>query len=152
MQVKKIKPAEIERLLEKNYGSACNLRRFDVYMNKEGKLFLAYKGLPKHMVQESMYCLHFGTIKRNGKVHLTIEGSQMVGPTATKNLVVVDEENAYRFMEGLPTKPVQAVGCEAGNFVIVKFGTYFLGSGVMRQEFLEGYVPKERRLQKTLKG
>jgi len=150
MQVKKVSSKEIERLVKKNYGSLLSLDIFDVYMNK-GKVFLATKGLPDSLVEKSFYLLHFGTLKRNEKIHLSIEGTQMVGKTAKKNIAVLDESNALRFMEGLNAACMRLIGCEKGNFVLVKLGNDFLGSGILREGYVESLVPKERRIITSMK-
>jgi NOL1/NOP2/fmu family ribosome biogenesis protein len=151
MQVKKISPREVEELIKENYGSEISLDSFNVFIRKDQKIFLASKGLPAPLIEKSDYLLHFGTIKRNRKIQLSVEGSQLVGRTASKNIAVLDEENISKFVEGLSAKPKELVGCSIGNFVLVKHGNDFYGSGVLREGYVEGYIPKERRIMKEMK-
>ncbi len=145
MQVKKINPREIEELIKENYDSDFSLDSFNVFIRKDQKVFLASKGLPMPLIEKSDYLLHFGTIKRNRKIQLSVEGSQLVGKTAKKNIAILDEENISKFVEGLPAKPEKLIDCSVGNFVLVKHGKDFFGSGVLREGYIEGYIPKERR-------
>jgi NOL1/NOP2/fmu family ribosome biogenesis protein len=151
MQVKKVNRKEIEDLIRENYDSKFSLKDFNVFVRKDQKVFLASKGLPTTLIEKSNYLLHFGTIKRNRKIQLSIEGSQLVGKTARKNVAVLDEENISKFVEGLLAKPKELINCEVGNFVLVKHGTDFFGSGVLRESYIEGYIPKERRIMKEMK-
>lgn len=150
MQVKKIDSKEVEKIVEKNYGSSLSLESFDAYVKRE-KVFLVTKGFPISLVEKSFYLLHFGTFKRNEKIHLSIEGTQMVGKTAKRNIVLLDEENSLRFLEGLNAVPMRLIDCEIGNFVLVKLGNDFLGSGVLREGYVESLVPKERRIVRSMK-
>jgi NOL1/NOP2/fmu family ribosome biogenesis protein len=151
MQVKKVNAKEVEELIKENYGSEISLESFNVFIRKDQKVFLASKGLPVSLIEKSDYLLHFGTIKRNRKIQLSVEGSQLVGKTAKKNIVILDEENVSKFVEGLYAKPKELVDCSIGNFVLVKHGNDFFGSGVLREGYIEGYIPKERRIMKEMK-
>lgn len=155
MQVKKMKildrkeVKEIEEIIEKNYGVKKDLRRFLVLKTFEEKIWLAtgdLLNLDLEKLQINSVGMNFGKLKRNEKINLTIEGSQMVGPEAKKNVVVLDKENAKKFMQGSDVKPVEATNCEYHNFVIVKSGDDILGSSLLTEKGIENFLPKSRRL------
>lgn len=151
MQVKKITHEEIEELLKKNYDSEFSLKDFDVFLKKDQKIFIAPKNLPLDLIEKTIYLLHFGNLKRNEKIQLSIEGSQLVGKSAKKNIVVLDEENSSKFAEGLKVSPKMMINCEENNFVLVKFKEDFLGSGFLRQGCVEPYISKDRKILTSMK-
>lgn len=94
--------------------------------------------------------LYFGEIMKNEELRLSIEGSQLIGPIAKKNVVVLDDEETRLWLKGNDIeKELKAKG-----FVILKnrnreTGKYdFLGSGKYREEEKKilNYVPKARRV------
>ncbi|MCS7106101.1 MAG: hypothetical protein NZ942_02180 [Candidatus Aenigmarchaeota archaeon] len=159
MQVKKIiflsgeEVREIERIVEKNYGVKLSLKDFTVAKDKEEKIWLASKEILSFdlsKLQVNSLGFNFGKLKRNEKIHLTIEGAQIVGKSATKNIVLLNEENALKFMQGLDVKPEKEINCEYHNFVIVKFKDRILGSSLLTEEGIKNMVPKGRRIPLTL--
>ena len=73
-------------------------------------------------------------------VRLTIEGSQILGPKATKNVLVLD--NAEDWLRG---KNIE-IESEMKGYVIVKHCKDFLGCGRINKKRLQNFIPKARRL------
>jgi NOL1/NOP2/fmu family ribosome biogenesis protein len=139
----------LERMIEKNYGTRVGLNQFLVLLSSEEKIWLASKeimNLDMRKFPVNSIGMNFGKIKRNDKVNLTIEGSQMVGKLATKNVVALDEQEAQKFMQGSDVKPQQEINCEYHNFAIVKSGEDVLGSSPLTEEGLQNLLPKSRRV------
>ncbi|MEM5832146.1 MAG: hypothetical protein QXW01_02860 [Candidatus Aenigmatarchaeota archaeon] len=156
MQVEEMNKNEIqnlEKILVKNYGYSIDFSNFRVFKNKEGKIYLLNKiNVNSQIISRASYLgLYFGKIKRNEKIQLSVEGSQMIGKYANKNIAILDRENAERFMEGLNCKWVELINCEVNNFVLIKFGEDFFGSGILRENHIESLIPKGRRIMKELK-
>ncbi|MGC8812062.1 MAG: hypothetical protein ACP5O8_00530 [Candidatus Aenigmatarchaeota archaeon] len=144
---------EVERIIEKNYGAKLSLKEFAVAKDKEEKIWIASKEILNFdfsKLQANSFGLNFGKLKRNEKIHLTVEGSEIVGRLATKNLVILDEEGMIKFMQGLDVKPKEEINCEYHNFVIVKFKDKILGSSLLTEQGLKNMVPKSRRIPFTL--
>lgn len=140
---------EIERIVEKNYGAKISLKEFAVARGKDEKIWIASKEIftfDLSKLQVNSLGLNFGKLKRNDKIHLTIEGSQIVGKDATKNLALLDEKNAVKFMQGLDVKPKKEINCEYHNFVIVKYKEKILGSSILTEQGLKNMIPKSRRI------
>jgi len=90
--------------------------------------------------------MNFGKLKRNDKINLTVEGSQMVGAKANKNVVFLDKGSYEKFMGGSDIKLEKEINCECHNFVIVKFGEDVLGSSLFTEEGIKNLLPKSRRI------
>ena len=159
MQIKKIKVLEkeevenLERMVEKNYGTRAGLDRFLVMISAEERIWLASKeimNLDMRKFPVNSTGMNFGKIKRNDKISLTVEGAQMIGKQAIKNVVVLDEENAKKFLQGSNIKPQQEINCEYHNFVIIKSGEDFLGSSLLTEEGIKNLLPKSRRIFQSI--
>lgn len=140
---------DLERMIEKNYGSRVNLKDYLVLINKKNKIWLVNKevlNLDLDKLKIDSLGLGFGKLKRNEKIHLTIEGSQIVGKNATKNIAILDEKDAVKFMQGSNVKPKEEIDCEYHNFAIVKCKDDILGSSLLIEDGLKNLIPKSRRL------
>jgi NOL1/NOP2/fmu family ribosome biogenesis protein len=155
MQIKKMKilgkneVETVENIVEKNYGTGIDLNQFLVLKTFEEKIWLATKELTDLDLSKlpvNSVGMNFGKLKRNDKINLTIEGSQMVGIKATKNVVLLDKENAEKFMQGSDVKPQQEINCEYHNFTIVKSGEDVLGSSLLTEKGIKNQLPKSRRI------
>ena len=76
-------------------------------------------------------------------VRLSIEGSQLIGNQATKNVFEMNKEQADQWMLGQEI-PVQI---KEKGFVIMKFNDDFLGTGKASEGRITNFVPKARRLR-----
>lgn len=94
--------------------------------------------------------LYFGEIMKNDELRLSIEGSQLIGPIAKKNVVELDDEETRLWLRGDDIeKELKTKG-----FVILKSrnketGRYdFVGCGKYKAEEKKilNYVPKTRRV------
>ena len=76
-------------------------------------------------------------------IRLSIEGSQMVGPKAIKNVFEISEEQVQQWLRGenLVVKDKNYSG-----FVIIKHKDDYLGTGKIKDCVVLNFVPKIRRL------
>ncbi|MBI4145985.1 hypothetical protein HY489_01460 [Candidatus Woesearchaeota archaeon] len=79
---------------------------------------------------------------KDGVLRLSIEGSQLVGPVAKKNVAEVDSDQVRAWFKG---EDILVSGLFDG-FVIVKYGDDFVGSGRFSDGKIVNFVPKARRL------
>ncbi len=132
----------VKRLLIENYGYAPDLiyeirgRYHKVYARKPCSLEV--RGPDRQGV-------YFARIESDG-IRLSIEGSFLVGPKATKNVVELDEEKARRYLAGESVE----IDENLHGWVIVKWRSYFLGSAKAKERKLINYVPGDRRLRLDL--
>lgn len=117
------------------------------FVQKEDKIFLISKDLAKIDYKElriNNIGLYFCTIANNG-IRLSIEGSQIIGKKATKNVIeIFDEELQYWFNgEALVRKNIS-------GFVLIKHNNDFLGCGYGKEGLIINYIPKERRVSELI--
>ncbi|WP_175059752.1 hypothetical protein [Thermococcus sp. 2319x1] len=128
---------KVKEMLIEQYGYAPDL----IFEIKRSRKVYAYKPCefdPKTRTEGRIY---FGKIESDG-IRLTIEGSFLVGPKATKNVVEVDEEEMKLWLSGEDLK----TSTETRGWVILKWGFYYLGCGKSKDGIIKNYVPKERRI------
>ena len=110
---------------------------------EKGKIYIANKEifeLDLSKVKINSIGMYFADA-RNG-IRLSIEGSQIVGPKAKKNVIELDDNEAKLWMKGQdldhPT--------ESSGFVILMHKGDFLGSGNAAADGrILNFVPKTRR-------
>lgn len=152
MQVEKADIEELQKVIKKNYEANFSFENFNVYQSKEGKIYITSKEIDIKLAEASVRAgIYFGKIKRNDKILLSTEGSQLIGKYARKNIAILDKKNLLRFIEGFEAKPERIIGCEEHNFVLVTNGEDFFGSGLFIEGKVKSFVPKERRIYMTLK-
>lgn len=83
-----------------------------------------------------------------GELRLSIEGSQLVGPLAIRNIAELDDDEAASWMKGLPV----GKRLDCNGFVIIRNREDYMGSGryIPSQSRIANYVPKARRLNELL--
>ena len=86
--------------------------------------------------------LYFGQL-RNNELRLSIEGSQLMGSIATKNVVEIDDGQLRAWLGGndLEISPGGSSG-----YVIIKHNRDFLGCGKCKGGKILNFVPKARRV------
>lgn len=134
-------------MLYSNYLSDFRLRDYFVFVTTDDKVWIASKDLVKlelgKLRRINFIGLYFGKLKKGNKIKLSIEGCQLV--KAKKNIVIVDEENMKKFLQGSDVNGKQ-IDCELNNFVIIKYENDFIGSGILREDRVENGLSKSRRL------
>lgn len=85
--------------------------------------------------------LYIAEIK-GGQLRLSIEGAQLVGPSATKNVCEISDEQLKQWFKGQDLK----VEGDYSGFVILKCGSDYVGSGKYKEGLVLNFVPKARRL------
>lgn len=156
MQIKKVLSSkeirEIETIIEKNYGCKVGLHNYRVFMTGEEKIWIASKDIDFGIFDVLKRCyrigIYFGKLKRNRKIKLSIEGAMIVGRKATKNVVFIGEKEAIKFIQGYDVRADKLINAEKNNFVIVKCGNAIIGTGILRDDYIENLVPKARRIVK----
>jgi len=139
---------EISRILSKikeQFDIDILTFEYGMLQNKEGKLFLISKDINKVNLDKlriNELGLYFANI--NKEVRLTIEGSQLIGKFAKKNIYEVNEEDAYSWMSGNDLICKE----EFNGFVIIKNKDNYLGTGKFKDNRILNYTPKERWIKR----
>ena len=137
--------------LEKQFGCGAEpLRPYALLLNEssgrisivnEDVLELDLRGLHADAVG-----LYLGTKLANGEVRLSIEGSQLLGPHSTRNVLDLTDENFFHWIRG------RAVEKETDlkGFVILRHGQDYCGCGKpvldekSQRVAIHNYIPKTR--------
>ena len=113
------------------------------YQNSESKLFISNREageFDKSSLRLNSIGLYFGEIVHDG-IRLSIDGSQLIGPHASRNVVKLNESEAREWLAG------HELATEASDgFVIVQHEQDFMGCGKAVRGKLLNYVPKARRI------
>ncbi|MEM5836132.1 MAG: hypothetical protein QW040_04100 [Candidatus Aenigmatarchaeota archaeon] len=151
MQVKEMSEEEIEHLenlLEKNYGVEIDFEG-KLFKTSVEKIWIASKEvfeLDSSKLRVNALGLYLGKLKRNEKIQLSVEGAQLVGEKAKKNIAIINEENLEKYLQGFDFSAHKLINCEKNNFVLLKFREDFVGTGILRENYIENILPKARRI------
>ncbi|MEK6835610.1 MAG: hypothetical protein AABX55_01150 [Nanoarchaeota archaeon] len=135
---------EVERFLKKikdQYGIENLNLDHNFLQNKEGKIFIISKDIKKvNLSKLRINNLGLYIARLDKELRLTIEGSQLIGKYARKNIYEVNEQEANSWMQG------KELGCEKEfkGFVIIKHNNDYLGSGKYKDNKILNFIPRER--------
>lgn len=142
---------EIKKILNQ-LGEQYNISGLDldyVFLeDNEGKLFLVNRDIGKidtEKLRINSLGLYFGKIEHN-EVRLSIEGTQLIGRGAKKNVAKINKEQADSWLGGNDVE----VDDKVEGFVILKYGEDFLGAGRYKEGLIINSVPKERRIKSVI--
>ena len=152
---------EIYSLIEKQWGAKLNLsyaflkreKIKDFLPPENSKNFLGNNKNRIFVVNRSISNIDLSKLRINSigmyfceadkiGIRLSIEGSQIVGPKATKNIAEITEEQAKKWLKG---EDLEIKGDYSG-FIILKNNGDFLGAGRHKDGKILNYVAKERRI------
>jgi len=117
---------------------------YGILQNKQGRIFLISKDINKvDLSRLRINELGLYVARLDKGLRLTIEGSQLFGKNATKNVYEVNGEEANSWLQG------NEIDCskEFNGFVIVKYKDNYLGSGKCKNNKILNFIPKERRIK-----
>lgn len=140
---KKIK--NILRLLHEQWGYD---KKLDCgFLQKENDVFLVTRDIDKiNLAQLNVNStgLYFGEL-RNEQLRLSIEGSQIIGKAAKKNVMELDEQQLQQWLRGEDIE----LNDDASNevFVLISHKNDFFGCGRIKAGKLLNFVPKSRRIK-----
>ena len=135
---------EILRLLYNQFGFIDKLD-YVFLMNQRNKIYLVNRDIERLDIDNlriDALGLYFGEIN-HGSLRLSIEGSQIIGGRAKKNIVELSKEDAESWSMGNDIDKEFNVH----GFIILKYKKDFIGCGRYKEGKIFNYVPKERRLR-----
>ena len=138
---------EIHQLLESQFGLPGRLP-YGFLQSSKDKLYVITRDLARvdwDNLRINSAGLYFGKHKGDS-IRLSIEGSQLIGPDCSKNILDLDYDQALTWMRG----DDQPVDTDLKGLVLVKQGDDFMGCGVVKDGTLLNYVPKNRRLPEDI--
>ena len=134
---------EILKLIEKQWSAKLELD-YVFLRNNKNRVFICNKDISKidlSKLRINSFGMYFCEIDRIG-IRLSIEGSQIVGPKATKNIAEINEKQTKQWLKGEDLE----INENFDGFVIIKHKNDFLGSGKFKDGRVLNYVNKSRRI------
>ncbi len=148
MKIKVLNKREVKKiinLLREQYSiKEVKLDRIFL-LGKDDKLYLIdgkLADLDTDNLRINSLGLYFGRLE-HGKVRLSIEGSQLIGPLAKKNVVNLSKSEVNEWVRGNDLNLRDADVA----VTLVRFDKDFFGSGKNIKGKLLNFVPKSRRIR-----
>ena len=132
---------QVVKLIKEQFG--CDYDFEEVFISSKNKLFITTKDIAKVNLDElriNNLGLYFGELY--DCLRLSMEGAQIIGRLAKKNVLELNDSNAARWLAGENIE----LNTEMHGYVIVKNKDDILGCGKVSKNKLYNYVPKERRV------
>ncbi|USN45332.1 MAG: hypothetical protein H6502_04730 [Candidatus Woesearchaeota archaeon] len=130
--------------LQEKFGVEEKRLPFVFLKNSKDRIFLVNKEIELvdlDAIRVDLIGLYIGTIQSDG-MRLSIEGSQLIAPLASKNVLELTKSQRDEWIKGHD----QPFAEEGSRTVIVTYAGDVLGCGKIKNKTLLNYVPKSRRL------
>ena len=135
---------EINALLAEQWGCMADTS-YAFLRNSKNRIFLVNREIAEidlSRLRINSIGMYFCELDEKG-IRLSIEGSQLLGPNATKNIVELDEQETAKWFKGEDIKK-ECNGCS--GFLLVRNKNDFLGAGKYSKGTILNYVGKTRRI------
>lgn len=139
---KKIK--EVQACLEKQWGASLE-GDYVFFVNAENRIYLINRQIGEvdlSKLRVNSLGLYFGQMSGT-ELRLSIEGTQLVGKTAVKNVFEMKKGVVALWVKGYDIPLDQ----EGRTMFIMKYQDDYLGCGKLIDKKIINYVPKERRVK-----
>lgn len=139
---------QILKLIENQWNAKLKLDHAFLKNNKN-RVFIVNKDISKidlSKLRINSIGMYFCET-RNNEIRLSIEGSQLVGPKSSKNIIEIDEEQTKQWLKG---EDLEIKENNHSGFLIIKHNNYFLGTGRFKNNKILNYVSKSRRINISL--
>lgn len=133
---------EILKKIEKQWGSKLE-QDYAWLQNNQSRVFVVNNEASKidlSKLKINSIGMYFCDLERG--LRLSVEGSQLVGPKANKNILEVSDEQSKMWMSGEDIETDQ----EFDGFVLIKHNDDYLGTGKYSNKKIFNYIGKERRI------
>ncbi len=163
---KQLKP--IKQLLKQQFDADFDFSPYATLISPKDKIYIAQKdiftnsNLDLDKLRINSIGMYFAHLKNN-ELRLSIEGSQLVGPIAKKNIIEINKEELNQWIQGidldahhpnpptthpsLPNKTNQNNKLTNNTFIIIKHNKDYIGCGKLKQNKILNFVPKTRRIK-----
>lgn len=148
--LKILKRKEIKAILSKLHEQWGFDKELDYIFleGKEGKIFIVNREISNidlGKLRINSAGLYIAKVI-NDRVRMSIEGSQLIGPFASKNVLEISDKLARLWMKGYDIPFDEEKGKSLNGFQIIKNNNDYLGSGIFKENRILNFVPKARRL------
>ena len=135
---------KIHSMLNENFGFEEKLD-YGFLANNKNKIYIINKDFADIDIEKiriNSLGLYLGETYDND-IRLSIEGSQIIGKKAKKNVVELDKQETKDWLRGIDIEKETGIR----GFIILKHNTDFLGCGKAVDKKILNFVPKNRRLK-----
>ena len=135
---------EFTKLIEEQWGAVPDLFSKVAFAKSKERIYMVNRDLDRIDLEQlriNNVGIYIAEVK-NTQVRLSIEGAQIIGPVATRNVHEISEDQLKEWLKG---NDVEVDG-DYDGFVILRCGDDFVGSGKFKEGTIFNYVPKARRL------
>lgn len=135
---------EILSLIKSQWDAEVELD-YGFLQDREEKIYLInrqFAEIPLDKLRINKIGLYFGQVVR-GELRLSIEGSQIIGPEAKKNVLEINEEETREWLNGNDLETTEHLS----GFMILKHEKDFFGTGKFKEGKILNFIPKGRRLK-----
>ena len=136
---------EIYKIIEQQWVAKIKLN-YGFLKNNKNRVFIISKDISKIDISKlrlNSVGMYFCEMDNLG-IRLSIEGSQIVGPKAKKNIIELNEEETKKWFRG---QDLEKECKDCSGFVILKHKNDFLGTGKYVNGRILNYVGKSRRVK-----
>jgi len=133
---------QLQQKLNEQFGIPIKKLPYVFLESTKGKFFITNRKLAEidiNKIKVNNLGLYVAAEDKLG-VRLTIEGSQLWGKEATKNILEINQEQLQEWFTGKELQTNQVFN----GFVLIKHKKDFLGSGKYTQGRILNYLGKER--------
>ena len=81
-------------------------------------------------------------IEENAWFRLSLEGSQILGPSSKKNVIEINKKELQEWFNGMDLR----IDSKEKGFVILKYREDYVGCGYVKEGKILNYIPKNRRV------
>ena len=137
----------IRKKIDEHWG--CSFKgEYFWFRSTSGKLYVISKDAAKvdfSKLRIDSVGMYFAREGDDG-LRLSIEGSQIIGSIAAKNMLEIDEYEIKEWLHGEELSPIDMDLTGLSGYVIVKHKNDFFGCGKVTQSSILNFVPKVRRV------
>ncbi|MBW2977274.1 hypothetical protein KY331_00355 [Candidatus Woesearchaeota archaeon] len=139
---------EILKTIKNQWNTDIDFKDQVLLEDNDGKIFITNKDISRidlSKLRINSIGLYLAQKMIDG-LRLSIEGSQLIGPKAKKNVLELTEKQKKEWIKGYDLELDKPLS----GFLIIKHQQDFLGCGkAIKPNKLLNYVPKNRRLKVT---
>lgn len=135
---------DVLKQIKERWGADFS-KKYVFLMNEKNKVYITNRDIakiPMEKIRLNTAGLYIAEINEKYGIRLSIEGSQLIGPSAKKNILELDDNQARLWLKGQDLE----IEHDLKNFPIIKNKDNYLGCGKAVKGKILNYVSKTRRI------
>jgi len=139
---------KIYQMIKEQWG--CDFKTDSVMLrSSKDKIYLVNRDIERvdlELLRVDYMGNYFGTVN-DKEIRLSIEGCQIIGPLAQKNVIEVNYDVMRKWLKGeelsyeeVETKP------EDKSYILIKYNDNYIGCGKAKENIIKSGIPKNRRI------